>query len=550
MWKRVLATTVLMSALTLEATGDPQWTKASPGGGGSFQTVDVAADGKVLVGSDLSGAYLRTGTGDWQRLGKRDGLVAATVVAVSWKPAQSSIALAGTKKGLYRTNDGGQSWTLVGFPGNHVTAIAWNGDVVYAAGAISSTNPAVVLRKSTDGGASWGLEITTHGIPSGRRAVKLAVDPSNADEVWLLSGHDGYFPGAKELYKSTSAGSGMTKASDDSMSAIDFALNPANTSRVLLSTSVNGVLGTNPRDDGFGFLYVSNGNGAQGSWNQGTVTTAPNPSTGAVWWGADPSEAYMINVYANACASSGGNEFNRSGKFKGITTNGWITSTWTKVDDGVGGKINTAQWDDVTGNAWVNCAHARGRAIRTVAKTLSGKGEYWVTSRHVWRYATTTPYKYENVHATLAATGPPKTWITKGIDNAVPRIFTGNGSGALYAGYYDLGIWKSINHGVGWANVSPDLGMWDGYGGSVTGIVATSSYVWATMGESSKVDDGDGLYHFGLWRSSTGGASWQPLGSGLPSTGFVYGLSRDPVTGILWVTADGKLYKSGDDGAN
>jgi len=256
--------------LAAVASSDPIWTKSSPGGGGSFQTVDVAADGKVLVGSDLSGAYLRSTAGTWQRLGKRDGLNVSTVVAVAWKPGQSLIALAGTKKGLFRTADGGQTWTLTGFSGYHVSAIAWKDDVVYVSGASSSTNGALVLRKSSDGGQTWSSDID-HGIPTGRRAVKLAIDPQDPNEVWLLSGHDGYLAGAKELYRSSNGGANMAKASDDTMKAIDFALNPSNPSRALLSTSVEGTdpSTSNPKDDGFGFLYVSNwsSQGLMDSWH-------------------------------------------------------------------------------------------------------------------------------------------------------------------------------------------------------------------------------------------------------------------------------------------
>jgi len=62
MWKSLAATTILLCLSAPPAFA--AWIKASPGAGGSFQTVDVAADGKVLVGSDLSGARgeLETGT--------------------------------------------------------------------------------------------------------------------------------------------------------------------------------------------------------------------------------------------------------------------------------------------------------------------------------------------------------------------------------------------------------------------------------------------------------------------------------------------------------
>src|SRR5262249_23695027 len=71
----------------VSARTDIPWVKSSPGGGGAFLTVDVSVTGKVLVGSDLSGAYLRTGTGSWTRIGKYDGLNRTYVGCVRWSPA-------------------------------------------------------------------------------------------------------------------------------------------------------------------------------------------------------------------------------------------------------------------------------------------------------------------------------------------------------------------------------------------------------------------------------------------------------------------------------
>lgn len=105
MCKQLAGCIVLACALTAPVSAQV-WSKASPGGGRAFLTADVAADGTVLVGSDLSGLYRFTGTGSWTRIGRKDGLDATSVEVVRWKPGQSSIALAGTRNGLFRTPSG------------------------------------------------------------------------------------------------------------------------------------------------------------------------------------------------------------------------------------------------------------------------------------------------------------------------------------------------------------------------------------------------------------------------------------------------------------
>lgn len=234
----------------------------------------------------------------------------------------------------------------------------------------------------------------------------------------------------------------------------------------------------------------------------------------------------------------------RSGKFKSTD----LGLTWNKEDDGAGGPpgAGTAVWDV----GWTNCPHTRGRALKSVAKTLSAKGEYWVTPQFVWRYAT-SPLKYENAFTTQASGG----WITKSIDNAVPTAFMSYGTtpGRYFAGYYDVGIWRTTDDGASWQNVNPAaMPSWDGFGGSVTGITADGVVTCATMAQSSKADSAS-RYRHGLWRSTDTGASWLLYRGGtpgLPYPGFMYGLSRDPGNGDLWLTEDGQVYKSTDQGVS
>ncbi|MGH7730489.1 MAG: WD40/YVTN/BNR-like repeat-containing protein [Candidatus Eiseniibacteriota bacterium] len=528
-----------LGALGAPAHAEPTWTRCSPGGGGAFLTVDVSEAGTALVGSDLSGIYRRSADGEWSRVGSKDGLDATSVEVVRWEPLPAfrtatkapTDALAGTRNGLYRTGDAGVTWAKVAdadVGAMTVTALAWKPDVLYAAGAASSGDAGVLLRKSTDSGRTWSP--VKHDIPStpAHRAVKLAMDARDPNVVWLLSGHDRLAPGAKELWKSADGGRTFARVNGPGgkpFNAIDVATHPSIAGLVLMTAANDPAPGKN---DSKGAVYWSADQGK--AWTAGTGI---GDVTGAVGWDRDGQTAFLVNVQVNAC---GGPLARRAGRYASANRG----ATWARVDDG-------ASWDV----GWTECPAARGRALRTVARTLSPHGEYWVTAQFVWRYAGSPRPGYENAFSTRVGT-KPSSWITRGIDNAVPTAFAaaGTGPGQYFAGYYDIGLWMTRDGGASWVNRNPSLGTWHGFGGNVTGIAALPNGVTlAAMAPSSKTDaERGGGYLYSLWRSTDDGESWSECRNGLPTTGFMYGLSRDPASGRLWLTRDGQVYTSTDAG--
>ncbi len=125
--------------------------------------------------------------------------------------------------GVYKSTDGGESWTNVGLPkSERITRIAIdprNTDVVYACapGKLWSDSPDRGLYKTTDGGRTWDLILTGPNLSTG--CSTLAMDPKNPDVLiaglwdfrrkgWLFrsGGETPQSPSASAIYRSTDGG--------------------------------------------------------------------------------------------------------------------------------------------------------------------------------------------------------------------------------------------------------------------------------------------------------------------------------------------------------
>jgi photosystem II stability/assembly factor-like uncharacterized protein len=125
--------------------------------------------------------------------------------------------------GLYKSTDGGESWTNVGLgKTERITRVLVdprNGNVVYACapGKLWSDSPDRGLYKTTDGGKSWDLILTGPNLSTGCSTV--ALDPKNPDVVYsglwdfrrkgwtFRSGGNGPdAPSGSALYKSIDGG--------------------------------------------------------------------------------------------------------------------------------------------------------------------------------------------------------------------------------------------------------------------------------------------------------------------------------------------------------
>ncbi len=181
-------------------------------GGGS-----LAYDGLgVFKSTDAGDTWTDTGLSDVGSIGK--------VLVDPNNPDHAYVAAMGdlfgnnADRGVYRTEDGGASWTKSLFLNDSTGAIdlaihPTNGDIIYAAtwerirrpSFRKYGGPASGIHKSTDGGNTW-IELTGNGLPTSNKGrIGIAIANSNPDVLYAAYADEtGFFKG---LYKSINAGS-------------------------------------------------------------------------------------------------------------------------------------------------------------------------------------------------------------------------------------------------------------------------------------------------------------------------------------------------------
>ena len=153
----------------------------------------------ILVGTVGQGIMRSTDSGKaWGRVGIRQGMHSDAVVrALVNHPHNPEITYAGSDRGLYRSNDAGETWKLIDCPlsRHNVWALAIDPkEPAYMFAGTGTPKPPGMFR-SMDGGVSWeqrpievAAECAAVGIP---RTTGIAIDPMNRDSVWMSIEVDG-----------------------------------------------------------------------------------------------------------------------------------------------------------------------------------------------------------------------------------------------------------------------------------------------------------------------------------------------------------------------
>ncbi len=215
--------TILLSLLCLFALPTfAQWESINPGAGGQVQDLvcDPNTPNRVILASDMEGIYETTDNGNtWHHKGN---LKQNRVYAVGIPQGNSSKMFVGTLYGLEVSNDGGNNFSIIGQtkkmsigaiavdPNNQNNAIAgvgWRDDSDFAGYFGLSQNGPVVLYRTINGGSSWTTINITNNQSANRNVYTIQYDKNNSNNVYMGT--------AQGVYKSTNGGANWFPLGND-----------------------------------------------------------------------------------------------------------------------------------------------------------------------------------------------------------------------------------------------------------------------------------------------------------------------------------------------
>ncbi|TAD86034.1 MAG: hypothetical protein EAY75_09710 [Bacteroidetes bacterium] len=126
-------------------------------------------------------------------------------------PTNSNTLFAATTAGIYRTTNGGSSWTEVETDSDFTDIEFKPGspNTMYAVRRSTSGIISNPLYRSTDGGATWSNTGIT-GLPTNAQRMAIAVTAANSNYVYILAGPAAGVGSFRGLYRSTNSGVDFT----------------------------------------------------------------------------------------------------------------------------------------------------------------------------------------------------------------------------------------------------------------------------------------------------------------------------------------------------
>lgn len=536
-WGGLLAALLVVAAMASHAQ-TLSWKPGNPGGGGAFNSPVVTSEGYWAVGSDLGGLYLSTDAGaNWSAVGSSSGLTVTHIASIAAHPAGK--LLVGTDGGLFVGNSNGTGFSQK-YASGYIAAIAVsaNPNIVYAVvhPQWNSLQPYVI--RSANAGETWA--VTHSNLPATLRVTGLRTHPVDANGVWVISGK-GRFPDQAEssvVYQahfSTDGGTTFVRRDPQQGKLVDIAygMDPQNLNLMYATVVHAGNVGKIYKSIETGYSWTNITPGAQAP--SGIILADPS----------NPSRVRIVDLDNQALRPP-----QTYGSFLWESSN--AGTTWSKRTLSVSG--GWSQSDEVWG---------MGYSYQGMGQTLgynpaSPNTVLWTNNQFLYKSSDGAKNWSEGVSVAVGA--PATRWRSRGIDNVVPIVVEQSQAdpNLVYAGYMDMGLWRSDDGGGNWAslNAAQYTGGWGGKGGNTLSVVADPSragVVWAQLGgnlESCGTPCTEPQY---LLKSTDRGTNWQRITQGLPDPiQRLEGLTVAPDSAVnfRWVYAavNGDIYLSQDDG--
>lgn len=580
----------------------------------SDPNVIYVGSGEADMRSDISygnGMYKSVDGGtSWTRIGLTDSRQIGRVLVDPHDANVVYVAALGhaygpnKERGVFRSKDGGKSWTTVLFknedtgaidlaldPANSKTILAalwqtrrppWN---VYP----PSNGPGSGLYRSEDGGDTW--KQVTNGLPSEKLGrIRIAFAPSAPRRVYAIVD-------AKEggLYVSEDRGLNWKRTSDDRriwergwyFGGVTVDPKDADTvyaCNTALYRSTNGgktflPFKGAPGGDDYHRLWVDPEDPRRMivASDQGAVVTVDNGTTWSSWYNQPTAQFYHVAtddrfpywIYG-AQQDSGAAATPMRTDYRSITQRDWneiaaggesgyLVPDPTDPDVVWGGTVGRFNWrtlqDQDVDPTLAYPGDYRGEWTLPLAisprnpkalyfgrqflfKTVDG-GKHWEkVSPDLTRESPAVPASLDPATAEDSDVKEPR----RGVIYAIG--LSPLADGRIWCGTDDGSIWLTHDDGGRWQNVTPkDLSAW-----SKVGIIEASHFnadtAYAVI-DRHRLDDLSAI----ILRTRDGGATWISISRGIPSGSFVNVVREDPVRpGLLYAGTETGVFVSFDDG--
>jgi photosystem II stability/assembly factor-like uncharacterized protein len=569
---------------------------------------DIAQGVGMFRSGDAGRSWVPIGLADTQQIGRilvdpRDRNV--LLVAALGHPYGPN-----AMRGVFRSTDGGRSWTKTLFRDENTGAIDMafqpgNPDVVYAALWQTrrppwnvyppSSGPGSGLYKSTDGGRSW-LELKGNGLPDGAGRIGIAVTAARPNRVFALVD-------AKQggMFRSDDAGATWVRVSDDErirerawyFSGITADPKDADTiyvcDTILLRSTDGGAhfvaLKGDPTGDDFHTLWIDPHDSLRRilGVDQGALVTVNGGQSWSSWHNQPTAQFYHVStdnrfpywVYGAQQDSGAAGVKSRSDSLSdGITMSEFHETA-------AGGESDNIQADpddpDTVYGGRVDKLDLRSGQMRSIDPTLAFPDNYrgtwtlplvigprdhalYFANQRIFRTADGGTH-WSPISPDLTRPDPavPATLDTPTVADA-PEANPRRGvvyaiapspldKNLIWAGTDDGLVWRTQDGGLHWDNVTPaGLSAW-----SKIGVVEASHFDPATAYlavDRHRLDD-TAPY---AYRTSDGGKSWTLVANGLADGGThnsVNVVREDPVRrGLLYAGTEYGVFVSFNNGAN
>ncbi len=516
------------------------------------------------------------------------------------------------ERGIFRSEDGGKTWVKVLYKGDRVGgsgividpknpnvlyASLWEGTLGPWEDANSYAGTGGGLFKSTDGGTTWTQ--LKEGLPADLVQINVAVaasDPQRLIATVSTKQEGGYASGmGLGVYRSDDGGARWQKVTDDPRPALKIGggdlpvpvIDPQNAD-VVYTTSIVTCRSTDGGKTWISLRGAPGGDDYQNLWinprnsqilllvsDQGAVVSVNGGESWSSWYNQPTAQLYHVaatNTFpyqvcagqqesGSVCTSTRGNDGQitfRDWHPAGIIEYGYAAPDPLHPEIIYGaGRTEVSRYNSNTGevqNVTPVPVKDGYRADRTEPILFSP------VDPHVLYYAANQLFRTTDYGHTWQSISPDLTRETTGQPESLPTLPADQQSkrrGAIYAvaasyktvqtiwaGTDDGCVWITRDGGAHWENITPPN---------------TSAWSKIAQIDASRFDDDTAYVAINRMRlddlrpyalvTHDGGKSWQPIAAGLPENAPVNAIRADPVqAGLLYAATERGVWVSIDDG--